>query len=264
MQVCPADPGDPAGRCGAVVPRGFTVGTTPGSIALPSAFALRLLASGDLQAAAVPVTITLDGDPHVVPFDLSTGYLAVGTPRFGAPLDATGAFALAGVGTLPAAAPLFGDATLRLDLGCTLDPPPDLDQFALGPRLRKVRGTLTATQAKLVMILETEVPLPGEFATAPTAIQVGPGATPLVDLAFATSPAAKGRFASAGGELTVVPLRRRVGLAYRIVLRASATLAAPFASAGSSVAVSAGGLVARRAVDLRAKRRGGRLAIRER
>lgn len=263
MQLCPADPGDPAGRCGPVVARGLAVGATPGTIAVPAAFALRLFASGDLTADAVPITIVLDGSPFVVPFALSTGYVAGGAPHFGTPLDTTGAFHLIGIGELPEAAGLFGSSALRLDLGCTLAPPPDLDQFALGPRLRKVRGKLTAEKAKVTMLLESEVPLPGDFATAPTVIRLGAEGAALLDTVQATVAGPRGRFVSADGTLTVVPLRRRIGLAYRIVYRGAATPPTPFASGGSAVAVSAGGLVARHGIALRATRRGTRLALRE-
>jgi hypothetical protein len=263
VQVCSADPVDPAGRCGAVVPRTFTVGSTPGTIALPAAFTLRLFASGDLFAAAVPVTIVLDGTPHVVPFDLTTGWAAGGAPHFGTPLGADGTFAAIGEGSLAAALPLFGAAALRLELGCTLDPPPDLDQFALGPRLRKVRAKLTPEKVKLTILLDTDVPLPGDFATAPTAIRLGPEGGAVVDVALATIPGSRGRFASADGMLTITPLRRRIGLSYKVVLRGALTAPTPFGTGDSTISVSAGGLVARRAVAFRAKRGGTRLAVRE-
>ena len=263
MQLCPADPVDPSGRCGAIVPRAFTVGATPGTIALPAAFALRLFSSGDLSATAVPISIVLDGQPSVVPFDFTTGYVAAGTPHFGTPLGTTGAFSLIGTGSLAAAAPLFGDASLRLELGCTLDPPADLDQFAQGPRLRKVRAKITTAKVTLTILLETDVPLPGDFAALPTAIQLGPDGAPLLETALATSAAARGRFTSVDGTLTIIPLRRKTGLAYKIVWKGPIAPPDPFVTGDSTVTISAGGLVARRAVALKAKKGGTRLAVRE-
>ena len=262
--ACPADPGDPAGRCGAVVPRGFTLGAQAGSIALPTAFAMRMLSTGDLDAQDVPVTITLDGTLVTVPFDLTTGITRVGgTTVLGAPIDASGAVALVGTGTSLALPAPLGGAALRLDLACTLAPLPDRDQFAQAPRLGKIRGVFTARTEKLVVLLESDVSTPIDPTGLPTVLRLD-ASTSLLDETIALQPSPRGRFASDDGAVTVRVLARRAVRLQKIVLRRSVSQAgATFSGGDGHLVVASGGLFARRGVALRANGRGTRLTVRE-
>jgi hypothetical protein len=266
MQVCPADPVDPSGRCGtAFPPRSFTAGAIAGTIGLPSAFALRLLANGDLHGENVPVAIAVGANPPVtVPFTFGTTLVVVGTtPLRGGPLDATGAFTLNGVGTSDQLPAPFGGTPLWLQLGCTLAPPPDLDQFALAPRLTKVRGVFTTKKMKLTMVVESEVTIPADFAAVPTVVDLDQTGAPPVQEIATLVPGARGRFESDDGELQVMPLKSRTSRLMKLVLRRSVTAPTTYGTGDGEIAVSTGSLEARRTVSLKANRRGTRLAVRE-
>ncbi len=263
VQVCPADPADPSKRCGAIVPRAFVAGGVSGTIALPSAFDLRMLSTGDLDAAGVPITITLGGTPTVVPFDLHTGLVAVGTSTaLGAPIDASGAVTLVGTGTSAALPAPFGGAGLRLQLGCTLAPMPDLDQFALAPRLSKVRGTLKTSKTKLVMTLESELAMAVDPAL-PTIVHLVRGDTVLIEQVLPMHSGPRGRSVSDDGTLTIIPVRRPTTRVQKIVLHGALAAGATLATGDGELALSAGGLMARRAVALKAKGRAAKAGVRE-
>ena len=262
--ACPADPIDPTGRCGAVVSRGFVLGAQVGSIALPAAFVMHMLSTGDLDAQGVAVTITLDGTPVLVPFDLTTGISWVGgTTALGSPIDASGAVALVGTGVAAALPAPLGGTLLRLDLACTLAPSPDLDQFALAPRLTKIRGVFTAKTEKLVLLLESDVSTPIDPVGLPTLLRLG-GTLPILDETITLYPAPRGAFASTDGTVTVRGRARKTVRSQKVVLRRSAPqTAASFASGDGQLVVTSGGLLARRGITLRANRRGTRLTVRE-
>jgi hypothetical protein len=267
MQVCPADPGEPSSRCAdAFAPRGFVLDGVPGTIRLPTAFSLRLLANGDLSALAVPIDVTLGGAaPVSVPFELATGLLLVGTaPVAGAPLDASGAFTLVGSGVSNLLAPPLAGSALELRLSCTLSPTPDLDQFALSPRLTKVRGVLTTKRARLVLLLESEVTLPADFVAEPTLLRLGPADAPLLEAVVTLAAASRGRFASDDGSIVVAPVRSRTSRLMKLVLRRAIAPDGPYVGREGAVAISSGGLQASRPVTLKANRRGTRLLVRER
>jgi hypothetical protein len=213
----------------------------------------------------VPIAISVGANPPVtVPFDLGTGLVLVGTtPELGVPLDATGAFSAIGVGSSAALPPPLGGVPLQLGLSCTLAPVPDLDQFALAPRLTKVRGTLTTKKAKLTMVVESEVTMPADFAGVPTVLRLGPVDAPVLDGVAALVAGARGRFASTGGDLAVMPLKSKTSRLVRIVLKRTLTPGVPYLSGEGEMAISSGGLMATRAVSLKANRRGTRLVVHE-
>ncbi len=264
IQACPADPVDPQNRCGAIHPRAFTLGAQTGSIAFPAFFAIGLLSSGELEGS-VPMTITLDGTPAVVTTDFTTGFTtAGGTLEVGAPIDASGAFALVGVGRSSALPAPLADVDLSLTLSCTLAPVPDLDQFALAPSLSKVTGLLTARKRTLTMLLETDPTLPPSFDTTPTTLRLGPAPTVEVRLDAGLTASGKKGFvgtASDGSTLSVKPLRRKGALMYRVSLGGPG-VADLTTAPGDSLVVESGGLIARTAVATRPNRAGTRVKIR--
>ena len=266
VQFCDADPLAPADKCsGTASARAFFVGPTPGSITMPSTFPVQMFASGDLRVDGLPVTITLGGTPAVVPFDLSSGFVVVGTtPVLGAPIDGqTGAFALVGTGESAALPAPFASQPLLLRVSCTLAPIPDLDQFAEPAQVTKVRGTLTTTKAKLTIVVESEFSLPGDFANEPTILRLGPGGAALVETVATTAAAPKNRFQSSDGTLTIRRLKSKTGFKYSIVLKSTLDHPDAYASGDDQVAITSGGLIARSPVTLRAKRHGTRLVVRE-
>jgi len=266
IQVCPADPIDPQNRCGASQPRGFTLGAQAGSIAFPAFFATELLSSGEMREDHVPITVTLDGTPVAVATDFTTGFaVGGGTLALGAPIDGAGAFTLVGVGRSAALPAPLADVDLLLTLSCTLAPVPDLDQFALAPGLTKVGGVLTSRTRKLSAVLETAATLPPAFDAAPTTLRLGP--EPLVELRLDAGLAPAGRkgftgAAADGSQLSVKPLRRRGGLAYRVQLRGPGVADLAAASSSAALVLESGGLVARTAVAMRSNRAGTRVKIR--
>lgn len=266
MQACPADPASPSARCATAFPaRGFDVNGVAGSITLPSAFAFRMLATGDLDASAVPITIAFGASPPVaVPFDLSTAVVLVGSNVVtGSPIDANGAFDLFGTGTSADLPAPLGSTPLEIELSCTLAPPPDLDQFALAPHLDKVRGALTTKKAKLTLVLESDPTMPADFAGIPTVLRLGPSGAPLLQTVATLAAGSRGSFASSDGSLTVKPLRSKTSRLVRIVLRTALSPAAPFSTGQGQLALSAGGLMTTRNVSLKANRRGTHLAVHE-
>jgi hypothetical protein len=97
----------------------------------------------------------------------------------------------------------------------------------------------------------------------PTVLQIASGDTTLFEQVMTLQAGARGRFVSDGGELTVIPLKRKGVRAQKMILR-KAGQAASFASGDGTIVVETGGLLARRGVKLTAKRGGSRLAVRER
>jgi hypothetical protein len=266
MQVCPADPVDPTGRCALAFPaRAFDVGGVAGSIGLPSAFALGLLATGDLHASAVPFAISFGASPPVpVTFELGTALVLVGTTALsGRAIDATGSFTLVGTGTSDQLPAPLGSTPLELELSCTLAPAPDLDQFALAARLTKVRGALTTKKVKLTLVLESEITMPADFVAVPTVLRLGHTDATLLQSIVTLAAGPRGRFASSDGELLVMPLHSKTSRLMKIVLRKALAPTEPYASGQGTLALSSGGLTATRSVSLKANRRGTHLAVHE-
>jgi len=265
VQACPADPTDPSGRCGASVPRAFVVNGVAGTLALPAVFTLRMLSSGDLDAANIPLTITFGGTTVAVPFTLTTGFALAGTtPLLGAPFDASGAVRLVGTGSSATLPPPLGGAALALELACVHTPPPDLDQFAPAPRLTKIRGAITAKKVKITMTLESELSMTVDPAGVPTILRLqdGGGAA-LLEQVMPLQPGSRGRFASSGGELKIMPGKGRGVRTQKIVLKESPGPTAALASGSGTMAIETGGLMARRSIKLTANGKGSRLAVRE-
>lgn len=150
---CPADTNEPSG-CGTPVPRAFTLDGTNGTLTLPSNFAADMLASGELIAADVPVTLTLDGITIITPVTLTTGLVSTADGVVsGAPIAGFGSLTFVGVARgagLPA--PVDGrDVLLRLT--CQFAPNPDKDQFTAPASLTTITGQLAADGGKLRALL---------------------------------------------------------------------------------------------------------------
>lgn len=265
LQICPGDAAAPSTRCAtAVSTRSFTLGGASGTIALPLAFDMRMLSSGDLDTSSVPITITLAGTSAVVPFDLRTGFVVVGdAPVLGSPIDVGGAVTIVGSGTSATLPAPLGGTPLRLTLSCTLAPVPDLDQFALAPRLAKVRGTLRAAKSTLTMMLESEFSLAPD-ASAPTILSVTGVGGVLVEKVMSMHAGARGRTVSDDGSLTIIPIRRATERVQKIVLRGPLAAGATLATGAGDVALSAQGLTARRGIAVKANRRATKAGVRER
>jgi hypothetical protein len=273
VQACPADPTDPSGRCGASMPRAFVMPPVDGTIALPAVFTMRMLSSGDLDAENVPITLSVKAtnvssaftQTITVPFTLTTGFALAGTtPLLGSPFDASGAVKLVGTGSIEQIpATTFGGA-LALELSCVHTPPPDLDQFAPAPRLTKVRGAITAKKVKITMTLESELSMAVDPTGVPTILRLqdGGGAT-LLQQVMPLQSGTRGRFASSGGELKIMPGKGKGVRTQKIILKESPGPTAALASGTGVMAIETGGLMARRSVKLTANGKGSRLAVRE-
>jgi hypothetical protein len=266
MQICPADAADPSARCAtSAAPRPFSFGGVVGAIALPTAFDLRMLSSGELDAAGVPITIDYLGSSKVVSFDLTTGFVESeeGTV-LGSPIDAGGTFRIVGSGLgCIQALPCLDPVPLALELSCTLAPAPDLDQFALAPRLDKVRGTLKGGKAKLTIMLDSEFAM-SEVASAPTVLRLSDASATLLELAVPMQSGPRGRLVSSDGSVTIIPLKRATERVQKVVLKGPLAAGAILAPGDGELALSVGGLTARRGVALKANRRGTKAGVRER
>jgi hypothetical protein len=257
MQVCYADPTPGASRCGSVVARAFTLGALTGTLTFPSTFDLRLLASGEITAASVPVTIDTGGGPVAVPFAFTSAFVTRGaTLDVGSPLGADGRFGIVGVGQSAALPSPLGDAGLVLDLGCSLEPPPDLDQFAQGPRIVKVRGVSSSKRLRLVVGIEAPIREPPVFAGVPARLVLRDASGVIASVAIPSGLASSGKRrhagqAADGATFVLREIPRKTSRAYRVKIES------PPLAAGAepvTVAIETGGLFARRAVVRKAKR----------
>jgi hypothetical protein len=261
IQVCSADPAD-SSRCGPPIPRGFTFGSSQGTLALPTAFNMAMVASGELRADAVPVAMTIDASPATVPFDLTTE-LVVGADEIavGQPIGSTGAVTLMGSGqssTLPAP---FTNAALLLRLACVLAPAPDLDQFALASHIKAAKGAVTGKRTKLTVTVDPEGNA-ADFA-APAIVRLAQGDTVVAVAMLPAGLAQSGRRYTADyatGSLVVVQKKR----GHKVILKDNAGFAGPFATADGEIAIEVGGLFARVPVGFRANRPGTRMAVKVR
>jgi hypothetical protein len=263
VQACAANS---SGVClGTPAPRGFVVSGVAGTIALPAVFTLGMLSSGDIYTPSVPVVITLGGATVSVFFTLTTGFALVGaTPILGAPFDASGAVRLVGTGSSAALPEPLGGTPLALELACTHTPAPDLDQFAPAPRLTKIRGAITAKKVKITMTLESELSMAVDPAGVPTILRLQDGGgSALLEQVMPLQSGPRGRFASSGGELKIMPGKGRGVRTQKIVLKESPGPTAALASGSGTMAIETGGLMARRSVKLTANGKGSRLAVRE-
>ena len=263
VQACAANA---SGVClGTPTPRAFVVNGVAGTIALPAVFTLRMLSSGDLDTPSVPVAITFGGATASVPFAMTTGFTLVGTaPILGAPFDASGAVRLVGTGSSAALPAPLGGTPLALELACTHTPAPDLDQFAPAPRLTKIRGVITAKKLKLTMTLESELGMAVDPTGVPTILRLQDGGgVALLEQVMPLQSGARGRFASSGGELKIMPGKGRGVRTQKIVLKESPGPTAALTSGAGTMAIETGGLMARRSVKLTANGKGSRLAVRE-
>jgi hypothetical protein len=148
--ACATDAAAAQARCGMPQPRGFRLGDLAGSLTPPALFSLQVMKSGDLVAPGVAMGLAVGDWAGIVPVTLTTGLVAAGGEVVaGTPLAGFGDLAL--IGVMPAAAlpPLLGGADLLLRLSCRAKPVPDLNQFLLPAQTTVLRGTISATRARL-------------------------------------------------------------------------------------------------------------------
>ena len=101
-------------------------------------------------------------------------------------------------------------------------------------------------------------------AGVPTVLRLQDGAAaPLLERVLSLQSGARGRFASSGGEIKVMPGKGRGVRTQKIVLKESPGPTAALASGSGTMAIETGGLMARRSVKLTANGKGSRLAVRE-
>jgi hypothetical protein len=147
-------------------------------------------------------------------------------------------------------------------LSCTLAPVPDLDQFALAPRLDKVRGTLKGGKAKLTIMFDSEFAM-AEDGSAPTILRLRDAGATLLELAVPMQSGPRGRLVSSDGSVTIIPIKRATERAQKIVLKGPLATGAILATGDGDLALSIGGLTARRGIALKANRHGTKAGVRE-
>jgi hypothetical protein len=248
-QFCAADPADPANRCASVTPeRTFSGGGVSGTL-LVSPFQARVLASGDVLAAAVAISFTVDGVTADTSFPLTTGLVAVGVDvAAGAPLAADGSVTLVGTGLAGALPAPFGGASLLVRMHCTAAPPPDLDQFLSPTETTSLAGKIAADRVRLRAAFRAGAEAGAPDFTAAALLRLSAGDTAIAVLALPGGLQAEGKRKfvgrSADGQRVVV--RRVRGVRYRMKLRlASATLPAAGGPAAVELVWQAGGLLSR-------------------
>lgn len=262
VTFCPADAATPTTKCAtAVAPRGFTMGNVSGTLAFPLSFPVAMLATGDLTATALPLTIDIGDGPVVVPFLFTTGLAssAGGSLLEGAAIDAAGAVSFVGTGTGTGLAAPLADQQLIIRASCTLAPPPDLDQFSLTPTITRVSGRIAATGVRVKVAVALQPGQVADFATKASMLRLSTGDTVLADVNIPSGLTGTKRTlhgtGPAGAAVTI-----HVRAAKRYVL--DATIAAgtlPPNAAGKidvDVAQNVGGLFSRATRSFRANRTG--------
>jgi hypothetical protein len=251
-QFCPADAADPRNHCAtASVPRAIT-GTISGTITLP-VFAMHMLASGDLFATSVPVTLASGSDTASIPTTLTTGLVTVAGGTFeGAPIGTDGRFTLVGSGTATLPGALAG-APIVLRMTCTADPVPDFDQFMESSQTKAVAGTIKTSSARLRIAFRAGTPLAaGATApdfTMPAIVRVSAGDATVASLVVPGGLAPQGRRKFVGqtadGQGSVIVMHGR-GASYRLTVRmGSVTMPAASGRTPIDVTFQVGGLVSR-------------------
>jgi hypothetical protein len=260
-QLCAADPADPQNRCASLTPaRAFAGGGVSGTLKL-TAFEARVLASGDMIAAAVPLSFTLDGQTGSVSMPFTTGLLVAGDGvAEGSPIAADGSFTLVGTGTLGALGAPLGGTPLLVRMSCTAAPPPDLDQFVPPTQTTKVAGKISADGLRLRVVFRAGAEASAPDFGAPALLRVSAGGAAIGALSLPAGLQAEGRRKfvgeSADGQGTVV-VRRLRGASYKMTLRL--TNAAEPSVAGATpieLAYQVGGLLSRGTRTFRLGRHG--------
>lgn len=187
VTFCVADHTAPATTCAtATSPRAFTMGAVTGMLTFPLSFKMAMLATGDLTIADLPLEIDTGPGAVTVPFVFTTGLLssAGGGLLEGAPIDATGAVVFVGRGVGAGLPAPLADQELLLRGSCTLDPPPDLDQFPLTPTITKVTGRIKADGVRLKLAVALQPGQIAAFPTSPAMVRLHAGDTMLAEVAI--------------------------------------------------------------------------------
>jgi hypothetical protein len=260
LQVCGADPVDPANRCADAPPRGLSGAGVDATIDL-ALFQGRLTAAGDVTVVSAPLTITLGGETATLAVPLTTGLVAVDSVlEEGSAIAADGTFTLVGVATTPALPVPLGGTPLLVRMTCRASPPPDLDQFTAAATTRSFGGKMNPTVARLKAVVERGAVTPD--LSLPTLVRLSVGGTTVasVSLPGGLAPAGGRKFtgASADGLATVTVRSLRGGARDKVSLR----LPAPVLPATSETRVDVrlttqlGGVLARGTRAFRVKPRG--------
>ncbi len=268
-QLCPADAADPRGKCAAAPPPRVLAGLGPGaSLTFPAVFSARLLASGELVATDVPLVLTVGGTAYAVPTTLTSGPAGVGediSDAPGQPIAPDGSLAIVGATRLTGLPFPYTDAPAFMRFTCVAAPAPDLDQFALAPRIVRLKGTVTASgltlRAKLVsgdaaadFARPARVLARGTFGSRGLSLD---GLVPRGRSAFV------GQSTNGQNAVEIRRVKRRPVAVYRLRIRLSGVIN-PLPADGTTLdlAMDVGGLVTRTTQTLRARRRGTILSVR--
>jgi hypothetical protein len=243
-QFCP-DPGAPADRCTGPAPaRAFN----GGALSL-GGFAAQMRTSGDLVAAAVPLTFTVDATTSTAFVALTTGLVSSGGEiAEGVPLAADGSFTLVGGVTLPNVPGPIGGAPLLVRLACTAAPAPDLDQFLVPTVTTTLSGRVAPDGLRLRAVFRPGADASTEGFAAPALVRVSVGGVTVATAEFpgGLQPSGKRAFAGQTADGTgslVVKLGHRGGRLTLLLPAASV----PAASGSTAVTLTyqVGGLLSR-------------------
>jgi len=250
-----------------VPPRSFSATGVMGTFSVSPIFGAALANDGNLQATPT-FTFTTPAGTASAAIALTTGLVVAGDAVLeGVPLSkADGTFALTGVldpSVLPA--PLAG-GPLVVRLGGQAVPPPDTDQFRIATRTTVLSAAITAKLAKARFIFAPGTMEQPDFPGRPALLRISTGDTTIATADLSSGLAAHGkklfigRSADGRVALGVHTLRRSGQLAYLFAVKLK-TPALPVATGAvaATVTYDVGGLLARVALSLHAKRGGALL-----
>jgi hypothetical protein len=170
IQVCAAAP-DPT-RCGAAVPRAFTLGSVTGTLAFPALFPGRMLSTGDVVVDDVPVTLAVGSDVRTVGMRFTTALTASGGAILeGIPLQGLASLTLVGVADPVGLPSALSGGPLVVTMSCLPRPVPDIGQFDPPPALSSIGGQL-GRRSRLRWTVDLITKTPVDFGAHPTLLAI--------------------------------------------------------------------------------------------
>ena len=261
LQLCPTvSPTD--SHCGAPVPRPFALGTTTGTVTLPSLFQAAMLSTGDVTISNLPLTFTIGGSAVTVPVTMTTGLAAVdGTVVAGTPLQGLGSMTLVGALSGNALPPPLTGQSILVTFSCQPRPVPDKDQFSTALQLTPIKGQITSTEARLTATAAISSSAPPQLSGVPLLLAVNVDGTPVASAVLSSGVQGSKRLTgtSDDGKATVTVRQTATRLELTAVIR-NVTLPPQSGRVLVDLTLDSNGLIGRGEQLFRATGNGSRLA----
>jgi hypothetical protein len=221
IQLCPTVSATDI-RCGAPVPRPFTLGSTAGTVVLPPLFQAAMLSTGDVTIPNLPLTFAIGGAAVTVPVTMTTGLAAVsGTVVAGTPLQGLGSMTLVGALSGDALPPPLTGQSILVTFSCQPRPVPDKDQFSTALQMTPIKGEITSAEARLTATAAISSSAPPRLSGVPLLLAVTVNGTPVASAVLPSGVQGGTRLSgtSADGKATVTVRQTATRLVLTAVIR---------------------------------------------